>query len=180
MAASLTDFHQRSTHARAKILKNEEQRVQLEQKLRSMAKNNPRLYQRRHIQHIQTYFTRLNQEAERAEQRNLQLLNDLTTAQQHLDKLHHDAENLIRLKNNYLTYLESNYPNWQRSISARTSTNINSSNDYDRLSYQMKQEQDQLDNDENLRRSGSNEIYTENRIYLFYIVIFSTGSSSII
>ena len=102
MAPVFTDYHQRSTNLRSKILKNEEQRIQLEQKLRFMSTNNSRSYQRKQIQHIQTYFTRLNQESQRAEQRNLQLLNDLTQAQQHLDKLHFDAEHLIRLKNDYL------------------------------------------------------------------------------
>ena len=80
MAPVLTDYQQRSTNVRSKILKNEEQRVQLEQKLRLMSTNNPRSYQRKQIQHIQTYFTRLNQESQRAEQRNLQLLNDFNSS----------------------------------------------------------------------------------------------------
>jgi hypothetical protein len=147
MAPILTDYQQRSTNVRSKILKNEEQRLQLEQKLRFMSTKNPRSYQRKQIQHIQTYFNRLNQESQRAEQRNLQLLNDLTQAQQHLDKLHFDAEHLIRLKNDYVTYLESNYPNWQRPTSTQTSTNIDSSNEYDRLAQQMK-----LESDGNLRQ----------------------------
>jgi len=147
MAPVLNDYQQRSTNLRSKILKNEEQRLQLEQKLRFMSTKNPRSYQRKQIQHIQTYFNRLNQESQRAEQRNLQLLNDLTQAQQHLDKLHFDAEHLIRLKNDYVTYLESNYPNWQRPTSTQTSTNIDSSNEYDRLAQQMK-----LESDGNLRQ----------------------------
>jgi hypothetical protein len=130
MALVLPDYQQRNENLRSKILKNEEQRVQLEQKLRLMSQNNSRAYQRKQIQHIQTYFTRLNQESQRAEQRNLRLLNDLTQAQQHLDRLHSDAEHLIHLKNDYITYLESNYPNWQRPTST---SNTNSSNEYDRL-----------------------------------------------
>ena len=151
------DYQQRSTNLRSKILRNEEQRIQLEQKLRSMSNNNPHLHQRRQIQHIQTYFTRLNQESQRAEQRNLQLLNDLTQAQQHLDKLHSDAEHLTHLKNNYSTYLESVYPNWQRPISNQTSMTIDSSNDYDRLVQHIKHQQDQLENDGNLRQSGKHK-----------------------
>ena len=154
MAPVFNDYHQRNTNVRSKILKNEEQRVQLEQKLRSMSSVEPRLHQRRQIQHIQTYFTRLNQESQRAEQRNLKLLNDLSHAQQHLDKLRLDSEHLTRLKNDYLTYLESNYPNWQKPTSTRTSTNIDSSNEYDRLAQHMKQQQDHLENDGNLRQSG--------------------------
>jgi hypothetical protein len=148
-APVFTEYHQRSTNVRSKILKNEEQRVQLEQKLRSMSTNNPRSYQRKQIQHIQTYFTRLNQDSQRAEQRNLQLLNDLTQAQEHLDKLHFDAQHLVRLKNDYLTYLESNYPNWQKPTSIQTSTNT--SNEYDRLAQHIKHPHDHLENDGNLR-----------------------------
>jgi hypothetical protein len=142
----LTDYQQRSTNVRSKILKNEEQRLQLEQRLRLLSSKNSRSYQRKQIQHIHTYFNRLNQESHRAEQRNLQLLNDLTQAQQHLDKLHFDAEHLIRLKNDYMVYLESNYPNWQRPTSTQTSTNIDSNNEYDRLASHMK-----LESDGNLR-----------------------------
>ena len=145
-APVFTDYHQRSTNLRSKILRNEEQRIQLEQKLRFMSSNNPRSYQRNQIQHIQNYFTRLNQESQRAEQRNLQLLHDLTQAQEHLDKLHYDAQNLIHLKNDYLNYLETNYPNWQKPISTNTS------NEYDRLIQHMKHQQ--IENDGNLRQSG--------------------------
>ncbi|CAF3399351.1 unnamed protein product [Rotaria sp. Silwood1] len=153
MAPLFSDYQQRSTNLRSKILKNEEQRMQLEQKLRLMSNNNSRSYKSKQIQHIQTYFTRLNQESQRAEQRNLQLLNNLTQAQQHLDKLHFDAENLVRLKNDYLNYLESHYPNWQKPTLTRTSTNINSSNEYDRLGQHMKQH-DPLESDGNLRQSA--------------------------
>jgi hypothetical protein len=154
MAPVLNEYQQRSTNLRSKILKNEEQRIQLEQKLRLMSNNNSHSYKRKQIQHIQTYFTRLNQESQRAEQRNLQLLNDLTRAQQHLDKLHFDAQNLISLKNDYVNYLESNYPNWQKPTSTQTSSNIDSSNEYERLAQHIKQQQNQLENDGNLRQSG--------------------------
>jgi hypothetical protein len=157
MAPVFTDYQHRTTNLRSKILKNEENRIQLEQKLRSMSTNSSRSYQRKQIQHIQTYFTRLNQDSQRAEQRNLQLLNDLSQAQQYLDKLHCDAENLIHLKNDYLTYLESYYPNWQKPTSTRTSTNIDSSNEYDRLARHIRQKQDQIENDGNLRHSGNNQ-----------------------
>ncbi|CAF2400001.1 unnamed protein product [Rotaria sp. Silwood2] len=152
MAPLFFDYQQRSTNLRSKILKNEEQRMQLEQKLRLMSNNNSHSYKNKQIQHIKTYFTRLNQESQRAEQRNLQLLNNLTQAQQHLDKLHSDAENLIRLKNDYLNYLELHYPNWQKPTLTRTSTNINSSNEYDHLGQHIKQH-DQLESDGNLRQS---------------------------
>lgn len=153
MIPSFNNYHQRTTNLRSKILKNEEQRVQLEEKLSFMAMNNKYAYKRKQIQHIQTYFNRLNQESQRAEQRNLQLLNDLTLAQEHLDKLHFDAENLIRLKNDYLNYLEVNYPNWQRPIVNPGSANINSNNEYDRLIQNIKRH-DRLESDGNLRQSG--------------------------
>ena len=140
--SALTDHQQRQSNVRSRILRNEEQRLQLEQKLRLMASHTSRTYQRKQIQHIQTYFNRLNDESQRAEQRNLQLLNDLTQAQEHLDKLHFDAEHLIRLKNDYVTYLESHYPSWQRPSSS-TQT---SSQEYDRLVHEMK-----LESEGNLR-----------------------------
>ena len=141
----LTDQQQqRQSNVRSKILRNEEQRLQLEQKLRLMTSNTSRSYQRKQIQHIQTYFNRLNDQSQRAEQRNLQLLNDLTQAQQQLDKLHFDAEHLICLKNDYVTYLESHYPDWQRPSSSSTRT---SSQEYDRLIHEIK-----LESDGNLRQ----------------------------
>ncbi|CAF3334013.1 unnamed protein product [Rotaria socialis] len=152
MAPLFNNYHQRTTNLRSKILQNEQQRVQLEEKLRFMSMNNSVPYKRKQIQHIQTYFARLNHESQRAEQRNLQLLNDLTQAQQHLEKLHSDAENLIHLKNDYVNYLEANYPNWQKPTSNHTSTNINSSNEYDRLAQHVKQ-QDHLESYGNLRQS---------------------------
>ncbi|CAF1082965.1 unnamed protein product [Adineta ricciae] len=155
MAPVLADYHNRATNLRSKILKNEEQRLQLEQKLRSMSSQSSRSYQRKQIQYIQNYFTRLNEESQRAEQRNLQLLNDLSHAQHHLDRLHLDAEHLTQLKNDYLTYLESNYPNWQKPSTIRSSAQISSSNEYDRLVQHMKQNRGQLENNENLRQSDA-------------------------
>ena len=66
----------------------------------------------------------------------------LTQAEEQLNKLHSDAEHLTRLKIDYLTYLESNYPNWHRPSSTRTS-----SNEYDRLAEKIK-----LESDGNLRQ----------------------------
>lgn len=144
ITTGLTDHRQRQSNVRSRILKNEEQRLQLEQKLRLMASHTSRPYQRKQIQHIQTYFNRLNDESQRAEQRNLQILNDLTQAQEHLDKLHFDAEHLIHLKNDYVTYLESHYPNWQRPPSS--SSTRTSHEEYDRLVHEMK-----LESEGNLR-----------------------------
>lgn len=169
MAPVLNDYQQRSTNLRSKILKNEEQRMQLEQKLRFMSTNKLHSYQRKQIQHIQTYFTRLNQESQRAEQRNLQLLNDLTRAEENLNKLHFDAQHLIRLKDDYVNYLESNYPNWQRPISTQTSSNIDSTNEYDRLVQHIKPH-DHLENDGNLRQSSKKFIFLKNLLFFFFLV----------
>jgi chromosome segregation ATPase len=153
MPVVLADYQQRTTHVRSKILKNEEQRMQLEQRLRAMLTRSSRSDHRRQIQHIHTYFTRLNQQSERAEQRNLNLLNDLTQAQQRLDQLHHDAEHLARLKDDYAAYLESNYPRWQALRSSGASSQLNSSsNEYDRLVQHIKH--NPLESDGNLRQSG--------------------------
>ena len=177
MAPGMNNYQQRSTNLRSKILKNEEQRVQLEQKLRLMLNKSLPTYQKRQVQHIQTYFTRLNQESQRAEQRNLHLLQDLTQAQEHLDKLHNDAQHLMHLKNDYVSYLQTNYPKWQKPTSTQTSSNIDSSsNEYDRLAQHIKQ-QDQLENDGNLRQSGKR---ITNLKTLSFILLFSTTSSSII
>lgn len=152
VAPVLTDYRQRSLNLRSKILQNEEQRMQLEQRLRAMSAKTSQTQQRRQIQHIQTYFTRLNQESQRAEERNLNLLSGLTQAQQHLDQLHDDAEHLTRLKADYLAYLESHYPKWQRPTSSGSSVNIPSTNEYDRLAQQI-QQRDYLQSDGNLRQS---------------------------
>ena len=146
MAPQLNDVRQQNSILRSKILKNEQERLQLEQKLRLMMMKTLPNHQRRQIQHIQTYFTRLNHDSQRAEQRNLTLLHELTEAQQRLDQLHNDAENLIQLKNDYLAYLERHYPNWQRPISSSTGQ----SNEYNRLQQQIRP--DHLNRDGNLRQ----------------------------
>ncbi len=131
MAPVLTDYHKKSANLRSKILQNEEQRYQLEQKLHSLSTIDSRLKQRQQIEDIQSYFTQLNQESQRAEQRNLKLLNDITQAERHLDKIRIDAEHLISLKQDYSQHLESNYPNWKKPVSTETRTNVNNSNIYD-------------------------------------------------
>jgi hypothetical protein len=135
MAPTLIDYHQKSTVLRSKILKNQEERVQLEQKLHSLSNVDSRLKQRQQIDQIQSYFTNLDQESQRAKQRNSQLLNDITQAERNLDKLRTDAEHLIRLKHDYLQYLESNYPDWQKRIPTGMSTNVNTY-DFNRLNQQ--------------------------------------------
>jgi len=135
MAPALIDYHQKSTVLRSKILKNQEERVQLEQKLHSLSNVDSRLKQRQQIDQIQSYFTNLDQESQRAKQRNSQLLNDITQAERNLDKLRTDAEHLIRLKHDYLQYLESNYPDWQKRIPTGMSTNVNTY-DFNRLNQQ--------------------------------------------
>lgn len=180
MAPVLNNYQQRSTNLRTKILKNEEQRLQLEQKLRLMSTNKLHSYQRKQVQHIQTYFTRLNHESQHAEQRNLRLLQDLTDAEDRLNKLHFDAQNLIRLKDDYLTYLQTNYPNWQRPISTQSSSNIDNSNEYDRLTQDLKQH-NHLENDGNLRQSGKIEtIIHFHLIHTRFFFVYSSISSSII
>ncbi|CAF4440868.1 unnamed protein product, partial [Adineta steineri] len=96
MTSALADYHKKRVHLRSKILKSEEERIQLEQKLQSLSSIDSRLKQREQVDHIQSYFTQLNQESQRAEQRNLQLLNDITQAERNLIQLRMDAEHLIR------------------------------------------------------------------------------------
>lgn len=180
VAPALPDYQRRSTNLRSKILKNEEQRMQLEQRLRALASQSSRSYQHKQIQHIQTYFNRLNQESQRAEQRNLQLLNELSHAQQRLDRLHFDAEHLIDLKNDYLTYLETNYPNWQKPTSMRSSVNVASSTEFDRLVENMKQgRHQQLENEGNLRQSGKVAFMFE-FIAMGFLAFVRTSRSSIV
>lgn len=116
--AGLPSHQERNSNLRLKILKNEEARLQLEQRLRAMNNRSTQLHQRKQIQHIQSYFNRLNEQSQRAEQRNLNLLHQLTEARERLDHLHNDAEHLMRLKDDYVRYLESHYPNWQRPMSS--------------------------------------------------------------
>lgn len=102
MAPYLNDYHQRSTRLRALLLRNEEERLQIEQKLRSISTIDLRLQQSRTLDQIQDYFARLNEESRRAEERNRRLLNDFTRAQSLLDQIQIDAEKLIRLKRDFL------------------------------------------------------------------------------
>lgn len=129
MNSSTVDYHKKLTNLRTKILKNEEQRIELDHKLHSLSNIDSRLKQREQIDHIQTYFTQLNQESQHAEQRNLQLLNDISHAEQNLIQLRINTEQVIRLKQDYLHYLESNYPDWQKRIST-TNNNNNHTDDH--------------------------------------------------
>lgn len=117
MAPVLVDYHKKITNLRSKILKSEEQRIELDQKLHSISNIDSRLKQREQIDHIQSYFTQLNHESQISEQRNKQLLNDISYAEQNLIKLRTNTEHVIRLKHDYLQYLELNYPDWQKRIS---------------------------------------------------------------
>ncbi len=125
MAPVLVDYHQKRTNLLSKILQNEAERIQLDGKLRSLSNVDSRLKQRQQIDHIQTYFTQLDQDSQRAKQRNLQLLNDITQAERHLDQLRIDAERLMRVKREYAQYLESNHPDWQKHVSTGTGSNRN-------------------------------------------------------
>ncbi|CAF2985790.1 unnamed protein product [Rotaria sp. Silwood2] len=146
MAPVLADYHKKTANLRSKILKSEEERIQLEQKLRSFSSIDSRLKQQQQIEHIQSYFKQLNEESQRAKQRNLNLLNDLTQAEHNLNQLRIDTEQLIRLKNDYIQYLESSYSNRQKNISTGAYTNVhNTIDDFDRLRQQQ--------NDGNLRHS---------------------------
>ena len=138
MTSVLADYHKKRVQLRSKILKNEEERIQLEQKLQSLSSIDSRLKQREQIDHIKSYFTQLNQESQHAEQRNLQLLNDITQAERNLIQLRMDAEHLIRLKSDYSQHLETNYPNWEKSISTEANKNVkNNIYDFDRFSQQQ-------------------------------------------
>ncbi|CAF1562242.1 unnamed protein product [Rotaria sp. Silwood1] len=138
MAPVLADYHKKAANSRSKILKNEEERIQLEQKLRSLSSIDSRLKQRQQIEHIQSYFTKLNEESQRAKQRNLNLLNDLTQAEHNLAQLRIDTEQLMRLKSDYLQYLESSYSNRQKNVSTGAYTSVNNTiDDYDRLRQQQ-------------------------------------------
>ena len=104
MKPSLTEYHRTSSQLRSKILRSEEQRIELEQKLRSLSTVDARLHHHEQTEHVKTYFARLNEESRQAEQRNMALLNDLTQAEYHLNQLRLDAERLIRLRHDDATY----------------------------------------------------------------------------
>ncbi|CAF0800591.1 unnamed protein product [Adineta steineri] len=132
----LADYHKKRVQLRSKILKCEEERIQLEQKLQSLSNIDSRLKQQQ-IDHIQSYFTQLNQESQRAKERNLQLLNDITQAERNVAQIHIDVEHLISLKSDYSQYLETKYPTWQKSVSSETNTIIdNNIYNFDRLPQQ--------------------------------------------
>ncbi|CAF0782338.1 unnamed protein product [Didymodactylos carnosus] len=174
------DYHNRTTSLRAKILKNEEQRILLDQKLRQMSTVDSRL-KRFQIQQIQSYFDKVNSQSERAEKRNMTLLQDLNRAEQHLDQLRKDAEKLVHLKQDYQHYLQQSYPNWKPSTTL-TEPLVEQQqfyNPYDRLVQEVQQnkiikeqkssdqhrEQTKLNNEGNIRQSGiSDDIqYRSNR-----------------
>ena len=114
MAPVLVEYHQKSSNLRAKILRSEEERLALEQKLRSLSNVDSRLKQRQQTDYVQSYFTQLNQESQRAEQRKLHLLNEIDQAEKNLHQLRINAEHLIRSKQEYHQYLESNYTDSQK------------------------------------------------------------------
>lgn len=116
MAPVLADYHKKRANLHAKILENEEQRILLDLQLRSLSNVDTRLKEREQTDFIQTYFTELDRESSRAKQRNIQLLDELNRAEIHLNQLRIDTDKLIRLKKDYVQYLESNYPDWQKQL----------------------------------------------------------------
>ena len=158
----LSADQQRISNVRMKILKDEQQRLELEQRLRALNSRSSQLHQRKQIQHIQTYFNRLNDQSQRAEQQNLQLLHQLTEARQRLDQLHNDAEHLIHLKDDYEKYLESRYPAWQRPMVSPT------------------REGDHLNVEGNLRRSSKTVVLDFSLSLIIVLLPFSSFRWSIL
>jgi hypothetical protein len=154
MASVLNDYHKKSANLNSKILKNEAQRIELEQKLRSLSNVDSRLKQRQQTDNIHSYFIQLNQESQRAKQRNTQLLNDITQAEHNLNQLRIDTEHLIRVKHDYLQYLESNYPDWQK----QTTRNVNTF-DLNRINKQQKDEHDDHSTSESISNTFSRSKY---------------------
>ncbi|CAF1467511.1 unnamed protein product [Adineta steineri] len=137
MSSVLADYYKKRIQLRLTILKCKEERIQLEQKLQSLSNIDSRLKQQQ-IDHIHSYFTQLNQESQRAKERSLQLLNDITQAERNLAQIHIDVEHLIRLKSDYSQYLETKYPTRQKSVSNETSTMIdNNIYNFDHLPQQQ-------------------------------------------
>ena len=133
MAPYLTDYHQRSSALYAKVLKTEEQRLQLEEKLRLMSSIDSRLQQRMQTDHNEAFWTRLKDESRQAEQRNSKLLADLDRAEENLNKLRADSERVIRLKVEYVNYLEKSYPEWEKpTISSLVRTEVDTAYDFNR------------------------------------------------
>lgn len=121
MAPVLADYHKKRANLHGKILENEEQRMVLELQLRSLSNVDARLKEREQTEWIQSYFTQLDRDASRAKQRNTQLFDELNRAEIHLNQLRIDTDKLIRLKRDYVQYLESHYPDWQKQL---VSTNV--------------------------------------------------------
>ncbi|CAF0763453.1 unnamed protein product [Didymodactylos carnosus] len=153
------DYHNRKTSLRAKILKNEEQRILLEQKLRQMSTVDSRV-KRFQIQQIQSYFNKVYAESERAEKRNMSLLQDLNSAEQHLEQLRLNAEKLVHLKQDYQYYLQQNYPNWKLSTTLTEPSQQKQQfyNPYDRLAQEIKQ--NKLTTDQN----NNNQLHQQQRL----------------
>ncbi|CAF1503091.1 unnamed protein product [Rotaria sordida] len=168
MAPVLADYHKKTANLRSKILKSEEERIQLEQKLHSLSNIDTRLKKQQQIEYIQSYFTKLNEESQRATQRNLNLLNDLTQAEHNLNQLRIDTEQLIRLKHDYLQYLESSHSNQQKidgNFRYNTSTihqsdNNNNNNNNSSLLYKNYEDQLKI----NLDRTTNSEIKDDQSI----------------
>ncbi|CAF1327796.1 unnamed protein product [Adineta steineri] len=125
MSSVLTDYHRKRIQLRSKILKSQQERIQLEQKLQSLSSINSGLKQQPQIDHIQSYFTQLNQESQHAKKRNSQLLNDIIQAERNLIQIRMNIEDLIHLKSGHPQYLETKYPTWQKPISSETNRIIN-------------------------------------------------------
>ncbi|CAF1519234.1 unnamed protein product [Adineta steineri] len=125
MSSVLTDYHRKRIRLRSKILQSQQERIQLEQKLQSLSSINSGLIQQPQIDHIQSYFTQLNQESQHAKKRNSQLLNDIIQAERNLIQIRMNIEDLIRLKSGHPQYLETKYPNWQKPVSNETNRIIN-------------------------------------------------------
>ena len=116
MAPILADYHKKRVNLHAKILENEEQRILLDLQLRSLSNVDTRLKEREQTDLIQSYFDQHDRESSRAKQRSIQLLDELNRAEIHLNQLRIDTDKLIRLKKDYVQYLESSYPDWQKQL----------------------------------------------------------------
>lgn len=116
MALILDDYHRKRANLHAKILESEEQRIVLDLQLRSLLTVDTRLKEREQTDSIQSYFTQLDRDSSRAKQRNIQLLDEINRTEIHLNQLRIDTDKLIRIKTDYVHYLESSYPDWQRQL----------------------------------------------------------------
>lgn len=151
MAPYLADYHQKSSAQYAKVLKMEEQRLQLEEKLRLMSSIDSRLQQRLQPDQNEAYWTRLKDESRQADARNSKLLADLDRAEENLSKLRADTDRVIRLKLEYVNYLEKSYPEWEKpTISALVKTDVDTAYNFNRA--QLKSSED------NRRSTGKSSI----------------------